>query len=345
MNLELTSRIRERTNELNRADLSLREQIQERKQLLEDLVQSQARWKSVVEDAPDYILLVDRQGTVIYINRTVSPLQKSDVEGKTLFEFVPAEYHSRIRNALSSIFETGQAVNNELIALGPHGSETWYSNRIGAVKVGENIVAASIVARDITRQTKTEEEMRRRQTDLAHVSRLNTMGEMAATLAHESNQPLSAISNYAAGCVRRMQAGLVDVDELIKAAQTIGRQASDASETIGRILDFVRKNDAVYEFVGLNELVTDAIELASSEAKRHHVTISVEAADGLPQTMGDRIQIKQVLLNLLVNTIEALQETPIDHRRIVITTSSASHQHVQISVRDNGCGLPDDFID
>ena len=143
----------------------------------------------------------------------------------------------------------------------------------------------------------------------------------------------------------RPPAGLVDVDELIKAAQTIGRQASDASETIGRILDFVRKNDAVYEFVGLNELVTDAIELASSEAKRHHVTISVEAADGLPQTMGDRIQIEQVLLNLLVNAIEALQETPIDHRRIVITTSSASHQHVQISVRDNGCGLPDDFID
>ena len=346
LNLELTSRIRERTNELNRADFLLREQIQERKQLFEDLLQSQGRWKSVVEDAPDFILIVDQQGTISFINRTIPPYQKSDVEGLSVFGFLPKEYYAQFQNSLASVFETGESVSNQIIGIGPHGAEAWYSSRIGAVKVGKRVVAATIVASDITQQTQTEEEMRRRQADLAHVSRLSTMGEMAATLAHELNQPLSAISNYAAGCVRRMQAGPVDVDELIEAAKTIGRQASRASETIGRILDFVRKKDAVYEQVGLNYLVADAVELASPEAKSRRVTISVEAADNLPMIMGDRIQIEQVLLNLIVNAIEALHETPADHRRhILVTTSLPSQDRLQISVCDNGCGLPEDFAE
>jgi len=346
LNLELTLPIRERTNELNRADLTLQEQIRERQQLLEDLVQSQARWKSVVEDAPDFILIVDREGTISFINHTAPPFHKSDVEGLNIFDFLPTEYHDQCRNSIASVFETGEPVTDQKIAVGPDGSEAWYSSRIGAVKVGEKIVAATIVARDITQQTQTEEEMRRRQADLAHVSRLSTMGEMAATLAHELNQPLSAISNYAAGCVRRLQAGPVDAEELIEATRMIGRQASGASETIGRILDFVRKKEVAYKHVCLNELVTEAIELASAEAKRHRVTISVEAAESLPKTMGDRIQIEQVLLNLIINAIEALQETSTNRRRrIVVTTSFASHDQVQISVCDNGCGLTDDFAD
>ncbi|MBT4863890.1 MAG: PAS domain S-box protein [Planctomycetaceae bacterium] len=346
LNLELTSRIRERTNELNRADFSLREQIQERKQLFEDLLQSQARWKSVVEDAPDFILIVDQQGTISFINRTLPPYQKSDIEGANVLDFLPEEYHTQYQKNMASVFKTGELVASQIMVMGPDGSEAWYASRIGAVKVGKRIVAATIVARDITQQTQTEEEIRRRQADLAHVSRLSTMGEMAATLAHELNQPLSAISNYAAGCVRRLQAGPVDANELIKAAQTISRQASGASETIGRILDFVRKKDAVYEHVVLNELVADAIELALSEANRHRVSIFVEAAENLPMTMGDRIQIEQVLLNLIVNAIDALHDMSADHHRnIVVKTSLASQNRLQISVCDNGCGLPEDFAD
>lgn len=310
-----------------------------------DPIAYEARWRALVEDAPEHVLIVERDGIISFINHAVSPAGPEDVVGRSVFQLIPREFRERARRIIQSVFQSGQSVHDELIALGPPAAQTWFSNRVSPVKEGERVVAAAIVSRDVTRQKNVEEEARCHEQELAHVSRLNTMGEMATALAHELNQPLSAISNYAAGLALRLKAGDARREEMIKAAEDIGRQSRRAGDTIRRILDFVQKREVRHDRVNLHQVAVDAVELAAPQAHRHGVQIVVEAAGPLPDVMGDRIQIEQVLLNLLMNAVEAVQETPAAGRRVVVRTSRENRDFVQVCVCDRGQGLPEDYDD
>ena len=343
LNVELESRIRQRTEALRKSDLTLQEQIHERKRIFEELLIADARWRSVVEGAPDVILVVEPDGRISYANRPIPPFDKDEVVGKSLLEVIPADYHRRTRELMRSVLKTGQSVTDELIVAGPDGAQTWYSSRIGAVKRAGETVALTIVSRDITRQKRVEEESRRRQQELAHVSRLTTMGEMAAVLAHELNQPLAAIANFAAGCLRRLRSGRLDENELIEALGGIREQADRASERIQTIRRFVQARETSREPLNLSDLVTDAVELAQIEAQRQGVTVAVSSARRLPRIVGDGIQIEQVLLNLIINAIEAAAGTEQGPRTVQIETSLGPDGTVQTCVTDSGPGLPADY--
>ncbi|MFQ5807264.1 MAG: PAS domain S-box protein, partial [Phycisphaerae bacterium] len=165
------------------------------------------------------------------------------------------------------------------------------------------------VNRDITDRTRAEEDAQRRQEELAHVTRLATMGEMASGLAHELNQPLSAILYYARGCARRLRAGGWDFDEVLGVMEKVAVQAERAGAFIDRLRAFVRKGGPRFSPVDINLLAREAAGFAEHEARESGASIKFQVSPSLPLVPADMIQIEQVILNLLRNGIEAVRET------------------------------------
>jgi len=197
------------------------------------------------------------------------------------------------------------------------------------------------VNRDITDRIRAEEEAKRRQEELAHVSRLGTMGEMATGLAHELNQPLSAILYYARGCARRLRAGGCDFDEVLGVIEKMAVQAERAGAVLGPLRAFVRKRRPRLAPVDINLLVREAVDFVEHEARENHVRVDLQLSAPLRPVLADMIQVEQVILNLVRNGIEAMQGTEPGKRRLALQTSNAGSDAVTCAVRDTGCGFPE----
>ena len=196
---------------------------------------------------------------------------------------------------------------------------------------------------DVTAATQAEEDARVAQQRMTHVSRLATMGEMAAGIAHELNQPLAAISNYASAAARLLAAGQ-EPDDVRMALEQITGQALRAGEIIRRLRALVQNKETRREPVDVNDLVNEVVSFSLSDARLHDVRIRAELAASLPSLTLDRIQVQQIILNLLRNGIEALAERPVSDREIVVSTARETGGAVTISVQDNGPGVPESVV-
>lgn len=210
----------------------------------------------------------------------------------------------------------------------------------------------SLANRELTRQIaerkRLEDIAQRRQNELAHISRVNTMGELAASLAHEINQPLSAISNYAQGCVRRLQDIQIDdasgTEAILGAMKRVSSEAERAGEVIRRIRAMVRKSEPSMENLNINPLVLEAVEISSAEIGHHNAEITLDLRADLPPVTVDRVQIQQVLLNLIGNGLEAISNIN-GPRHLFIVTAQNETDELVISVRDNGTGVSQDNLE
>ena len=189
-----------------------------------------------------------------------------------------------------------------------------------------------------------EEALREAQGDLARVSRVTTMGELTASLAHEVNQPIAAALTNANTCLRWLTRDRPDVAEAREAASRIVKDATRAAEIISRTRLLFKKGTAQRESVSVNEMVREMIVLLRGEATRHNILIGTELAADLPQVMADRVQLQQVLMNLVLNGIEAMKEVD-GKRELVITSQRAENEEVLVSVSDTGVGLPAEQAD
>ncbi len=202
--------------------------------------------------------------------------------------------------------------------------------------------------RQIEERKRHEGIAQRRQNELAHISRVNTLGELAASLAHEINQPLSAITNYAQGCVRRMKTLQLDdasgTEAILGAMQRVTSEAERAGEVIRRIRRMVRKSEPTLKDLSINPLVREAVEISYAEIERQNAEITLELEADLPAVSVDRVQIEQVLLNLIGNGLEAISKID-GPRRIFIRTDRNETDELVVSVRDNGCGVSQDHLE
>ena len=177
---------------------------------------------------------------------------------------------------------------------------------------------------------------------LLNVSRMATIGEMAAGVAHELNQPLTAIANYAHACSRLLASANADPDDLREALQQIAFQTSRAADIIRRLRAVARSNQGERLPAQLNALVTELQDLLQTDARVHDVKLSLELAPELPEVRVDAPQIQQVILNFMRNSVEALEHRPKGGRHILIRTSVQPGGHVEVAVMDSGPGLPAD---
>ena len=191
---------------------------------------------------------------------------------------------------------------------------------------------------DITERKQAEEALHQAQTDVARINRITTMGELTASLAHEVKQPIAAAVTDANTCVRWLSRDNPDVEEARAAASRVVKDATRAAEIITRVRQLFKKGTPEQALIDVNEIIREMIVLLGSDATRYDVSIQTELAKDLPKVMGDRVQLQQVLMNLITNSIDAMKD--LDGTRELIISSQAEDGHLIISVSDTGVGLP-----
>jgi PAS domain S-box-containing protein len=205
-------------------------------------------------------------------------------------------------------------------------------------------VGTIIDVTDRRQAEKERERLREAQADLARVSRMTAMGELTASLAHEVNQPITAAVNGASTCIRWLTRETPDLGEAREAAQGVIRNARRAADIINRIRSISKKGESNRQLADVNELVREMIALLQSEAKRYSVSVHTELYAGLPRVMADPVQVQQVLMNLMMNAIDAMRDVG-QERELTIRSQWADNRMLMISVSDTGVGLPAQLAD
>ncbi|HUW81777.1 MAG TPA: PAS domain S-box protein [Phycisphaerae bacterium] len=317
----------------------------ERKRAEQALRNSEAMLQSVFRAAPMGIGLVSDR-ILGWSNEQVSVLTgytQQELEGCS----------ARVLYENQEEFERVGRVKYAEIAEGRTGTvETRWKRKDGTLvdvllssaPIDPDDISAGVVftATDITKRKKAEQHAQERLAELAHVSRLSTMGELASALGHELNQPLAAIVNYANGCVRRLRGAGGEGGEVMTGVQNIASQAARAGEIIRHIRDFVRRAEPQQSAADLNEVVREVESIAQIEARQGGVQLRFQLAGHLPEVMVDSIQIQQVILNLVRNGIEAMSGAAADRRVLTIRTARIKDSRIEVSVSDLGLGLPAD---
>jgi C4-dicarboxylate-specific signal transduction histidine kinase len=196
---------------------------------------------------------------------------------------------------------------------------------------------------DITERKRAEEALHKAQAELAHVTRVATLGEMTASIAHEINQPLGAVVNNASACLRWLAAS--NQEEARQSAALIIADAHRASEIIGRIRALAKKSPPRKDWLDINETILEVTALARSEVQRNRISLETQLADDVPLILGDRIQLQQVILNLIINAVEAMNGVNEGPRELLVGSGKDESQGVLVTVRDSGPGLDPESLD
>ena len=323
----------------------LQEDITEQRQAEEALRRSEQRFAQVVAATNDGIWDWDIRTQTLYCSpRCKEVLGVADDE----MTFDPEAWWWRIhpedRPALLAAFEAHISGAVPLVGVEHRiqrddGSWTWVLFRGGLMRDADGApqrVVGSLA--DITDRKRAQSALRQQQEGLAHIGRVNLMAEMAAGLAHELNQPLTAISNYAKAVVLRMESGQAQPEQIKEALNRVAAQALRAGDIIRRLRNFVRRGESHAEAVDVNDAVHEAITLLESEVRDSNCTAHLELQENLPAVLIDPIQLQQVLVNLLRNALEAIP-TDSPSREIVIRTQSGAPDFAEIAVSDSGRGL------
>jgi len=302
-------------------DISAREEAEKR-------IKSLAKFTS---ENPSPVLRVNNRGVIIYANNACSPLLEywGCERGQTL----PLYWRNLIFDALKDGVNREYEINLDEQILS-----------LLMVPVLE-LEYANLYGRDITQVRTAEQQSRQHQSELVHVCRLSTMGEMATGLAHELNQPLSAIVNFASGCVRRLQNGMGGEAELVEAMAQITVQAERAGEIIKRLRALVGKRPQEHSVVNLNHLVLEVASFVEYVAEKHQVDVSLQLSPGPLAAELDLVQIEQVLLNLVRNAIDAMKQVDVDQRKLELITRKLGDDQIEVLVRDTGPGIPAENIE
>jgi two-component system sensor kinase FixL len=235
---------------------------------------------------------------------------------------------------------SGQTVTFEAYVVAPDGRARYVAaSYVPHIDDSGEVLGFFALVRDITKQVRTEEEVRRNRDELAHVLRVATMGELATSVAHELNQPLSAIAANSQAARRFLAAERPNTEEASDALTDITSDAKRAGNVIRRMRDLLIKRQLDRQLVDINKVVNNATELLHSDAISRQVTVTLDLADALPSISGDRTQVEQVILNLMINAFEAMTSDEIDRRELTVRTFVGDAGFAEITVSDTGPGF------
>jgi two-component system sensor kinase FixL len=323
----------------------------ERKRSAEALEKERAFLRQVIDTAPNFIFAKDREGRFTLANRAVAETYGTTVEnliGRTDADFNPnkEEVESFQRDDQEVIDMLRERFIAEERITDAHGQVRWLQTVkrpiIESDGTAKQVLGAST---DITQRKATEIELREQRAELAHVARISTMGELAASLAHELNQPLTAILSNAQAALRFLGNKPADLEEVREILEDIVKDNSRAGEVIRRMRALVKKEELEFASLDMAILIRDVIMLVHSDAILQNVRIALELDDNLPLVRGDRVQLQQVVLNLLLNAFDAMKDCPASEREVRLQLRGNGMGLIQAAVCDRGTGMSSDKLD
>ena len=324
------------------------EDITQRKQEESARRDSEERYRVVVETANDAVVSADESGAIQFANPATMKVfgyEPAELIGKPLTVLMPEFMRKLHENGFRRYLTTGRRhVNwqsNEFTGLRKNGQEFPVEVSFGELTMNGHRVFTGFI-RDISERKQAEEQrekLRQALADLAHINRVTTMGELTASLAHEIKQPVSAAIMNAEVCKDWLARDQPDMAEAQAAASRLFRDLTRVSNIITRIGSLFKKGVPQRKWINLNELIQEMISLLQGEAARHSISLHGELDDGVPNIMADRVGLQQVLMNLMLNGIEAMKEmgTP---GSLTIRSKRNGHDQLLVSVADTGIGLP-----
>ena len=316
------------------------EDVTERHIAEEALRRSEQKFRALAEAVPAAIFIV-RGDAHVYVNGMMELLtgyDRDELAHTPVWEIVHPDYREASRALVSEHLSQATSKRGEAPLLTKAGELRWVTCTIVPI-VYEEGPALLGAALDITARKAAEQAAQERQNELLHVSRVSSLGKMASEIAHELNQPLAAIVNYAEGCERRIHDGERAADRLLPAIEEMRAEAQRAGQIIKRIRAFVQKRPASMAVDDLNRILREALELASCAPKQRGVTCTLDLADDLGAVCVDRILITQIIVNLTCNALDAMADVEPAERRLAITSRRTSDGFAEVRVRDNGSGL------
>ncbi len=309
-----------------------------------DALAREAHLQSILDTVPEAMIVIDESGIMQSFSSAAERLfgyEAAEAVGQNVDILMPAPYRENHDGYMQRYMHTGErriiGIGRVVVGQRKDGTTFPMELAVGEMKSGDRRFFTGFI-RDLTERQQTEARLQELQSELVHISRLTAMGEMASTLAHELNQPLSAIANYLRGS-RRLLEGASDEksaamrDALDKAAD----QAMRAGQIIRRLRDFVSRGEGEQRVESITKLVEEASALALVGVKDRGIRVQFQFNPEVDQVLADRVQVQQVVLNLILNAMDAMETSPT--RDLVVAISPADGNQVKISVADSGSGI------
>lgn len=304
-----------------------------------------SEWKALLDAAVDAIIVIDHRGKIETFNAAAEVIfgfTAQEVTGKNISHLMPEPYQREHDGYIENYLRTGDAtiigIGREAQAKRKDGSVFPIDLSVGEIPTDDQPKFVGIV-RDLTERKQSEEEVYQTREKLAQFGRLSTLGEMAASLAHELNQPLTAIATYTQACQRLIESGKSDNAEILAVLKKCNAQAQRAGEVIRRLRQFVRKRELGRQEVSCGEIIHDIAALAEVDARNSSIPLTIDVAEGLPKISVDAVQIQQVILNLIRNGIDAMMNMDQYGKGISVAVSKFEDNQVRIEVTDHGSGI------
>jgi PAS domain S-box-containing protein len=312
---------------------------------------SEERYRVVVETASDAIVSIDDGGTIQFANPATEQIfgyKSSDLIGKPLTTLMPEVLRAVHENRFKLCLATGERHINlqgtELTALHKNGQEFPVEVSFGELDRDGHQVFTGFI-RDISKRKQAEDRLRETELELARVSRLTTMGQLAASIAHEVNQPLAAVTNNSNACLRLLASRNLEPEVLRRALEEIVSDSTRASAVITRIRAFIKKSPAEKIQVDITEVIEEVLALAGHELQENRVLLECQLTKDLPLVMADRVQLQQVLLNLIMNAIEAMTDVKDRPRLLRVQSRLDESGDILVAIQDSGTGLSSEAND
>ena len=290
----------------------------------------------------DAIFVRDVNDVITYWNRGAEVRygwKQEDAVGKVSHHLLRTIFPAPLEDIVATVLRGG-SWEGELIQTRRDGTQVTVASRWSLQRDEQGRPLGTLENNnDITERKRAEEALRKTQAELAHVTRVLTMGELTTSIAHEVNQPLSGIVTNASACLRWLAGDGPNLEEAREAARRIIRDGNRASEVIGRIRALAKKAGTEKERMDLNAAIQDVVALTQGEVRRNGVLLRTELAGDLPPVLGDRVQLQQVVLNLVLNGIEAMSTVGDRPRELVIQTQRGDVDQASVTVQDSGVGL------
>jgi PAS domain S-box-containing protein len=326
-------------------------EVDDRKRAEDELRRSEARHRVVVETANDAVVSIDESGVIVLANpatKRIFGYNPEELIGKSLTVLMPGAMRGLHERGFKRYLESGAKHLNwqgtEMTALRANGEEFPVEVSFGEMMTDERKVFTGFI-RDISEKKRAEEELRNTHAELARVMRVMTIGQLTASIAHEVNQPLSGIVTNASTCLRMLSGDPPNIDGARETARRTIRDGNRASEVVSRLRALFKRKEVAAEPVDLNDAAREVITLSLSEMQSDRILVRHDFAENLPEVKGDRIQLQQVILNLMRNALDAMRDVDNRPRELLIKTESDDGKNVKLTVRDTGAGFAPEAAD